>query len=63
MIAGDNLWEGIRQLTWHQHEGSGTTLTLSDVLSLPYRRFVEWIEWVEDRRQKEAAAINKARKR
>ena len=63
MVASDDLWEGIRNLTWHQHEGSGTTLTYHDVMDLDFNRFMEWCEWVQSRREKESNAMKRAMKR
>ena len=57
------VWEGIRQLTYKQHGGSGTNLTLTEVENMDLRRFLDWIDWLKDQREKEADAIRKAAKR
>lgn len=62
-IDEDGLWRGIARLTYKQHGGSGTNLTKQDVLELEWKRFVWWLDWLEETRQLEADAIQKASKK
>ena len=55
------MWEGIAQLTYHQHGGSGTNLSLPDALEWPH--FVWWLQWLNDRREAEAEAIRDANRK
>lgn len=47
----------MRYLTWHQFQGSGTNLLLSDVENMTLGRFNDWIDWVQTTRAAEAKAM------
>ncbi len=59
-MSRHQLWDTIRYLTYTQHGGSGTNLTLSDVLSLELRQLLDWADWLGETRESEAAQIKKA---
>ncbi len=59
----DAYWDALASVLWHDHGGSGLSLTLADVMDLPFDRLAWFTEWVNDRRAAEAAAIKRAQKR
>lgn len=56
----DELWQGIAELLYTQHGGSGLNLTLADIMELDYDRLFFMLEFLGDKRSEEAAAIKKA---
>lgn len=56
----DTVWKTIAHLTYKQHGGSGTNLTLSDVLELEWERAVWWCNWLHEQRGLEKDAIDRA---
>ena len=46
-------------LTWKQVYGSGTNLTLTEVMGLPLKQFFDWLEWMQAQRQREADALRR----
>ncbi len=59
----DDLWDHICSLCYTQHEGSGYTLTLENVLDLTFDRFNFMIEWLRNTRRAESDAIKRASRR
>ena len=59
----DELWEGVFQLIYHQHGGSGLSLTLPDVMDLDLDRMRWLLERLGEQRQKEARELEQAAKR
>lgn len=49
-------------LLWHQHGGSGLSLTLADIEDMEISRALLWREWVGEQREAEADAIRDAGK-
>ena len=47
-------------MTYKQHGGSGTNLTVEDVLDLELERINWWIDWVGDQRARESRKIRQA---
>ncbi len=47
-------------LTWKQHGGSGSNLTLTEALALDVPRFLWWGEQIEAAREREHAALERA---
>ena len=57
------MQEAIFQLCWTQHGGSGLGWTRSEVLELDVRELSWWLERVQEQREREARAIERAVKR
>lgn len=59
----EDIDKALFQLTWHQHGGSGSNLTLTEAENLPWSRFERWLRFVEDQREREQRALEKASKK
>jgi hypothetical protein len=59
----DQWREGLFQLCWRQHGGSGLGVTLGDALELPLGDRTWLLERIEEQRTREAREIEKATKR
>ena len=59
----DELWEGVFQLLYHQHGGSGLSLTLAEVMDLDLERMRWLLERLGEQRQKEARELEQAARR
>jgi LmbE family N-acetylglucosaminyl deacetylase len=57
------LWEGVFQLLYSQHGGSGLCLTLSEVMELDMERISWLLERLGQQRHKEAREIEQAARR
>jgi hypothetical protein len=55
--------EGIFQMCWRQHGGSGLGFTMSEVLDLPLDEFEWFLERIGEQRQREARELEKAARR
>jgi len=62
-IDQDELWEGIFQLLYHQHGGSGLSLSLEDVMELDLDRIRWLLERLGEQRDKEARELAAAARR
>jgi hypothetical protein len=62
-LPADELWEGIFQLLYHQHGGSGLTLTLDDVMDLDLDRIRWLLQRLGEQREKEARELENAARR
>jgi hypothetical protein len=62
-IDPDELWEGIFQLLYHQHGGSGLSLTLEDVMELDLDRIRWLLERLGEQREREARELAAAAQR
>lgn len=67
MIAGlfplpsyDDLWEQIDSLIYHQYGGSGFMITHSEVMRLPYERFLFMLRHLGEMREDESRRIKAA---
>lgn len=62
-LDGKWLWDLIEELTWTEHQGSGRTMTVAEILELPVTR-IEWlVRRGAERRHRVAKAIAQASKR
>jgi len=52
--------EGIFQMCWRQHGGSGLGFTMNEVLDLPLDDFEWFLERIGEQRQREARELEKA---
>ncbi len=59
-MSGEGLWSRIAALLY-KVGGSGTNLSLGEVLELEWPLFEWWLAWLEEQREAESAAIRKAR--
>ena len=55
--------EGIFQMCWRQHGGSGLGFTMTEVLDLPLDEFEWFLERIGEQREREAREIEKAARR
>ena len=55
--------EGIFQMCWRQHGGSGLGFNLQEVLDLPLDEFEWFLERIGEQREREAREIEKAARR
>ncbi|HYM97539.1 MAG TPA: hypothetical protein VET26_09565 [Candidatus Sulfotelmatobacter sp.] len=62
-LEQDELWEGVFQLLYHQHGGSGLQLTLTEVMELDMDRMRWLLERLGEQREKEAREMEKAARR
>jgi hypothetical protein len=62
-VSRDDFWEGVFQLLYTQHGGSGLHLTLTEVMELELDRFNWLLERLEEQRQREARALLEAARR
>jgi len=62
-IDADELWEGVFQLLYHQHGGSGLSLSLTEVMELDLDRIRWLLERLGDQRQREARELEQAARR
>ncbi len=62
-MGRDDFWEGVFQLLYTQHGGSGLHLTLTEVMELELDRFNWLLERLEEQRQREARALLQAARR
>ncbi len=60
VVDEDGLWSRIAALMYRV-AGSGTGLTLPDVLGMDWARMEWWLAWLEEQRTAEVQAIRKAR--
>jgi hypothetical protein len=58
----DSWREALFQLCWHQHGGSGLSLTLGDALELPISDRDWLLERIGEQRSREARELEKAAK-
>jgi hypothetical protein len=63
MLSLDDWREGLFQLCWQQHGGSGLGATLSEALELPTADRDWLLERIGRQREREAREIEKAGKR
>jgi hypothetical protein len=61
-INKEDLLEQRFQLTYTQHGGSGTSLTLADVDEMDWAEMVWWYERLMEERERESAALRAASK-
>ncbi len=59
----EEIDKALFQLTWHQHGGSGSNLTLTEAENLDWQRFTRWLTFVEEQRGAEQRALEKASKK
>jgi hypothetical protein len=62
-VTLDAWREGLFQLCWQQHGGSGLHVTLADALELPATDRDWFLERVGEQRAREAKELEKASKR
>jgi hypothetical protein len=62
-LGDDEFWEGVFQLLYHQHGGSGLQLTLTEVMDLELERMRWLLERLGEQREKEAREMEKAARR
>jgi hypothetical protein len=62
-IDPDELWEGIFQLLYRQHGGSGLSLSLEDVMELDLDRIRWLLERLGEQRDREARELAAAARR
>lgn len=60
VVPRDELWSAIAALGYVQHGGSGFGYGLSEVLELDYGRMVFLLEKLDELRDADSAAIQKA---
>jgi hypothetical protein len=56
----EDLWEIEAGLLWHQHGGSGFSLTRADIGEMLWPELLWWAEKANANRSKEAAALKRA---
>jgi hypothetical protein len=59
-VERDDFWEGVFQLLYTQHGGSGLHMTLTEVMELELDRFNWLLERLDEQRQREAWALRQA---
>ncbi|MHB1843376.1 MAG: hypothetical protein ACYCWW_00895 [Deltaproteobacteria bacterium] len=59
-LAEEDLWEGLFQLLYTQHGGSGLSLTMTEAMELDLDRMRWLLERLGEERQREARAIEQA---
>jgi hypothetical protein len=59
-VSADAFWDVVFHLTYTAHGGSGTNLTLADVLDLDWTRTLWWGEKLNEERRQESEAIKRA---
>jgi hypothetical protein len=59
-VEPDDFWEGVFQLLYTQHGGSGLHMTLTEVMELELDRFNWLLERLDEQRQREARALLQA---
>ncbi len=62
-VSSEDIDKALFQLTWKQHGGSGTNLTLSEAEGLSWERFTRWLKNIEEQREREHRALEKAGKK
>src|SRR5437879_726605 len=62
-LDGDEFWEGVFQLLYHQHGGSGLALTMTEIMELELDRMRWLLERLGEQREKEAHEMEKAAQR
>jgi hypothetical protein len=62
-IELDELWEGVFQLLYRQHGGSGLSLSLTEVMDLDLERMRWLLDRLGEQRQKEARELEQAARR
>ncbi len=62
-LPADEFWEGVFQLLYTQHGGSGLGLSLTEVMELEMDRMRWLLERLGEQRRKEAREIEQAARR
>ncbi len=61
LISREEWYEYVHHVCWHQHGGSGSSMTYRDVLRLPYDVVIDMGRKNRAQRQAENRAIQNAR--
>ena len=61
-VDGESLRIKMFDLTYKQHGGSGTNLTLSEVMNMDWALMEWWYDHLSEQREEESAQLRKAGK-